>query len=48
LVLSVWTEDLGHDGERDDLVAVGVVERDISDDKGQLRIDWSAHQSDVQ
>jgi hypothetical protein len=46
LVLNVWTEDLGDDGERDDLVAVGVVERNISRDTWQLRIGWWAHESE--
>lgn len=48
LVLNVWDEDVNDHGDRDDLIAVGVIERE--DDSGEWTLQFTAwgHESDQQ
>lgn len=48
LVLNVWDEDVNEHGDRDDLIAVGVIERE--DDSGEWTLQFTecGHESDQQ
>jgi hypothetical protein len=48
LVLNVWDEDVNEHGDRDDLIAVGVIEREDGSGEWTLQFTECGHESDLQ
>lgn len=48
MVLNVWDEDVNDHGDRDDLIAVGVIEREVDSGEWTLQFTECGHESDQQ